>query len=125
VRLPPATPSGRLHQHLTVSEMKLSIDYYTTVLGFRYDHGVPGMAWLELNGMVLTLTPGEPQPQPGQYFGWRVDSLDALEELYRKLRVKRTRLSAAPDAAPGRSYFFAYDPDGYPLCFSCLPLDNE
>jgi catechol 2,3-dioxygenase-like lactoylglutathione lyase family enzyme len=125
VRNPPAKPEGSLHLHLVVSDMKRSIDFYATVLGFRYDHGLSGMAWLKLGELVLTLAPGQPEVQRGHYFGWRLESVEALEQHYARLRGKRIRLSAPPDPASGRLYFFAYDPDDYPLCFSFQQLERE
>ena len=42
----PLNLSGRPSLHLAVSDMKRSIDFYTTQLGFFYDHGVDNLACL-------------------------------------------------------------------------------
>ncbi len=55
---PAVQPAGRIHLHLIVSDMKRSIDFYVTVLGFFYDHGVREIAWLTREGLLLTLSPG-------------------------------------------------------------------
>lgn len=125
----PINPSGTVHVHLVVSEMKQSIDFYTTVLGFFYDHGIKEMAWLKCEGFLLTLAPGLAQnaePQPGQgYFGWAVESQDELERCYQELYQQRQSLSNPPDETVGRSYFFLYDPDGHAIIFSYTKLDYE
>lgn len=122
--LKPATqPVGWLHQHLIVSDMKRSIDFYVTVLGFFYDHGVPEIAWLTRAGLLLTLSPGAPTGALSSYFGWSVASADELQQHYDELYQRRQRLSAPPDIPGGRMYFFLYDPDDYPICFSVDPLD--
>jgi len=118
MRKPAIKPSGRLHIHRTVSDMKRAIDFYVTVLGFYYEEGVRDMAWLTQGGLLLTISPGEPVIDLGSYFGWTVDSLEELEQLYDRLYKRHVRLSAPPDALGGRYYFFAYDPDDYPLAFS-------
>lgn len=118
-------PSGRVHIHRTVSDMKRSIDFYVTVLGFYYEEGVKEMAWLTQDNLLLTISPGEPQIDLGSYFGWTVDSLAELDALYDKLYKRHIRLSAPPDAPGGRYYFFAYDPDDYPLAFSYQDSGSE
>jgi catechol 2,3-dioxygenase-like lactoylglutathione lyase family enzyme len=125
MRKPAIKPSGRVHIHRTVSDMKCSIDFYVTVLGFYYEQGVADMAWLTQNDMLLTISPGEPAVDLGSYFGWIVSSLEELEQLYDRLYKRHVRLSAPPDAPGGRYYFFAYDPDDYPLAFSYQERESE
>lgn len=117
-------PQGRVHLHLLASEMKASIDFYVTVLGFYYDRGNHEMAWLTREGMLLTLSPGEPAAQLSTYFGWSVGSINELEEYYASLKRRFQRLSAPPDPEQGRSYFFIYDPDDYPIAFTVNSLDS-
>jgi catechol 2,3-dioxygenase-like lactoylglutathione lyase family enzyme len=114
---------GQLHWHLQVSDMKRSIDFYTTLLGFYYDHGVREMAWLTRQQMLLTLSPGEPSPVETQYQGFLLGTPAELESWYGYLRQRGARLSGPPDPAGGRSFFFLYDPDDYPLAFSTVALD--
>jgi catechol 2,3-dioxygenase-like lactoylglutathione lyase family enzyme len=125
MRKPAIRPSGRVHIHRTVSDMKRAIDFYVTVLGFYYEEGVHDMAWLTQNDLLLTISPGEPEVDLGSYFGWIVDSQEELEQLYDRLYKRHVRLSAPPDAPGGRYYFFAYDPDDYPLAFSYQETGRE
>jgi catechol 2,3-dioxygenase-like lactoylglutathione lyase family enzyme len=115
--------TGRTHWHLVVSDMKASIDFYTTVLGFFYDHGTREAAWLRRGELMLTLAPGEPLPSTTQYMGFLLDSETALSAGYDALFLRRQRLSGPPDCPGGRSHFFLYDPDGYSVCFSYAKLD--
>lgn len=114
----PVKPAGSMHIHINVSDMKLSIDFYTTVLGFFYDHGVAEIAWLTRCNLLLTLAKGQPPQDPQNYFGWTVDSMQELTELYEHFYSKRQRLSAPPSPEENRCYFFIYDPDGYPIVIS-------
>ena len=113
-----------MHIHLSVEDMKASIDFYTTVLGFFYDHGVPEIAWLTRCNLLLTIAKGEVPQNPQHYFGWTVASLDELTELYAHFYGKRQRLSAAPSAEENRYYFFIYDPDGYPIVISYERMEH-
>lgn len=103
--------------------MKASIDFYTGVLGFFYDHGTREAAWLKRECLMLTLAPGQPQPGKSLYLGFFLDSEAALGEAYEALFRRRQRLSGPPDPAGGQGYFFLYDPDGYAICFSYSKLD--
>ena len=127
VKSKPINPGGTVHVHLVVSEMKRSIDFYTTVLGFYYDHGIKEMAWLKRDGFLLTLAPGlapANDPPTGQgYFGWALESQDELERCYQELYQERQTLSNPPDESVGRSYFFLYDPDGHAIIFSNSAMD--
>lgn len=105
--------------------MKRSIDFYVTVLGFYYDHGAPEMAWLTHERLLLTLSPGEPVLDLGSYIGWAVSSLEELQQLYARLSKRRVRISAPPDAAEQRYYFFAYDPDDYPIALSWQTFEQD
>lgn len=118
MRKPAIKPSGSVHIHRTVSDMKRAIDFYVTVLGFYYEQGVKEMAWLTQDNLLLTISPGEPVIELGSYFGWTVDSLAELDDIYERLYKRHIRLSAPPDVPGGRYYFFAYDPDDYPIAFS-------
>jgi catechol 2,3-dioxygenase-like lactoylglutathione lyase family enzyme len=116
--------------------MKRSIDFYVTVLGFFYDHGIREMAWLSRDDLLLTLSPAEAReseeaadtssvgfnPECG-YFGWRLESAEALEQAYGEFHNRRLSLSSPPDPAQGRPWFFLYDPDGYPISFSLVALE--
>jgi hypothetical protein len=114
---------GALHVHRTVSEMKQSIDWYVSRLGFFYDHGTLETAWLVAPGILLTLSPGTPTPDPQAYFGFALGSLEALEAAYAKLHGRMERLSSPADASAGRPFFFLFDPDDYPVIFSYSRLD--
>jgi hypothetical protein len=103
--------------------MKASLDFYTQVVGFYYDHGVRDVAWLSAPGLLLTLAQGEPRVDPGNYFGFAVESVDALEERYQWLYTRRHRLSGPPDPSGSGGHFFLYDPDDYPIIFSWTRLD--
>ncbi|MCB1185614.1 VOC family protein [bacterium] len=120
----PVRPVGSMHIHLAVSDMKTSIDFYTTVLGFFYDHGISEIAWLTRCNLMLTLGQGEPPKDPQLYFGWAVESMAELEELYEHFYRKRQRLSAAPSTEEARYYFFIYDPDGYPIVISFEQMEH-
>jgi catechol 2,3-dioxygenase-like lactoylglutathione lyase family enzyme len=120
----PLNLSGRLSLHLVVSDMKRSIDFYVTQLGFFYDHGVDNMAWLSRDNLLLTLSPGTPQTELNSYWGWSVPSAAQLDELFERFARRGLLLSAAPDAPGGRMYFFLYDPDNYPLVFSLDTLEH-
>ncbi|MEZ5338813.1 MAG: VOC family protein [bacterium] len=120
----PVRPVGSMHIHLAVSDMKTSIDFYTTVLGFFYDHGLKDIAWLTRCNLMLTISLGTPPSDPQHYFGWVVDSMEELEELYEHFYRKRQRLSAAPNPEEGRYYFFIYDPDGYPVVISYERMEH-
>jgi len=124
MRKPLASPSGRVHMHLVVSDMKTSIDFYTTVLGFVYDHGVREMAWLVRGELLLTLSPGLPAQGTAAYFGWTVGSAEDLDRLYERLHARGHRLSEPPDPQAGQHWFFLYDPDSHPICFSVDLLEN-
>lgn len=123
MRKPAAAPVGHVHLHLIVADMKRSIDFYVTVLGFYYDHGVREIAWLTREHLLLTLSPGTPSAELSSYFGWSVPDIEALQNHYDSLYTQRLRLSAPPDPEAGRLYFFLYDPDDYPVCFSVDSLD--
>lgn len=118
----PLQLSGRPSLHLSVSDMKRSIDFYTTQLGFFFDHGLDNLAWLVRPEVLLTLSPGTPQIELNSYWGWSVDSSEELIGLYDELKQRTLLLSAPPDPATGRLYFFLYDPDNYPLIFSVEQL---
>ncbi len=121
---PALIPAGRFHLHLLVEDMQASINFYTTVLGFYYDHGVPEMAWLVKEHLQLTISPGAPPKRPLNYFGWSLPTYEALEESYRALHNRFQRLSAPPDKDAGRSYFFLFDPDDYPIAFSVADMEH-
>ena len=112
-----------MHVHRTVGEMKTSIDFYVRMLGFFYDHGVLELAWLTAPHVLLTLAPGEPRADSGNYFGFTQESSAALEERYLWLYERRQRLSNPPDTSSGGGYFYIYDPDDYPVIFSVSKLD--
>jgi catechol 2,3-dioxygenase-like lactoylglutathione lyase family enzyme len=103
--------------------MKTSIDFYVGVLGLFYDHGVLEVAWLTAPGMLLTLAHGEPRVDPGNYFGFAVDNAADLEARYQWLYERRQRLSGPPDTSSGSGHFYVYDPDDYPVIFSCTKLE--
>jgi len=109
--------------HRTVSDMKVSIDFYVRVLGFFYDHGVRELAWLTAPGMLLTLAPGEPRVDSGHYFGFTVADGAELEARYQWLYEHRQRLSGPPDVSSGSGHFYVYDPDDYPVIFSVAQLE--
>ncbi len=133
---PPVQFAGGVHIHRLVADMKRSIDFYVTVLGFFYDHGIREMAWLTRDNLVLTLSPASTgegdtgnegssvgfNPECG-YFGWRLESAAALEQAYSGFHDQRLSLSSPPDPGQGRPWFFLYDPDGYPVSFSFITLD--
>ena len=121
----PLKPSGRLHLHLIVRDMKASIDFYTTVLGFYYVEGVPEMGWLTYEGMLLTLSPGDPPAELTTYFGWSVCDFAALEHHYEELHKRFQRLGPPPAKDEGREYFFLYDPDDYPVAFTVDPVSKD
>jgi catechol 2,3-dioxygenase-like lactoylglutathione lyase family enzyme len=121
---PALTATGRFHTHLLVSDMKASIDFYTTVLGFYYDHGVPELAWLVKDHLLLTIAPGAPPTHPQNYFGWSLATAQELEDTYAALRRRFQRVSAPPDLHAGRNYFFLWDPDDYPIAFTVADLEN-
>jgi catechol 2,3-dioxygenase-like lactoylglutathione lyase family enzyme len=108
--------------HLAVSDMKRSIDFYTTQLGFFYDHGRDNLAWLTRPELLLLLSPGTPSRELNYYFGWSVGGAQQLAELYAQLARRRLFLSEPPDSAGGH-YFFLYDPDFFPLLFIVETLD--
>lgn len=103
--------------------MKRSIDWYVTTLGLFYDHGVRDTAWLSGPGILLTLSPGSPAPDPQSYFGFALASEDELAQKYEALHRRMERLSGPADPAGGRPFFFVYDPDDYPIIFSYTELD--
>lgn len=116
--------SGRISLHLVVSDMKRSIDFYTTQLGFFYDHGLDNIAWLTRADIQLTLSPGTPQTELNSYWGWGVDDLAQLQELYDRFSRSGLLVGPAPDSTARRLYFFLYDPDNYPLIFSVDQLEH-
>ena len=111
--------------HLAVSDMKASIDFYVTELGFYYDHGIRQMAWLTRDNLLLTLSPDLPDLPFSSYFGFNLGSAAELEELYASFRQRHLRLSGPPDVTGGRLWFYVYDPDGYPVSFSCHFLEQK
>lgn len=132
----PVQFEGGVHIHRLVGDMKRSIDFYVTVLGFFYDHGIREMAWLSRGGLLLTLSPEGTQTDsessaPAQvgyspecgYIGWRISSTEELEEAYRDFHQRGLALSSPPDPTDGRPWFFLYDPDGHPISFSCVAMD--
>jgi catechol 2,3-dioxygenase-like lactoylglutathione lyase family enzyme len=125
MREPLIKPEGQVHIHLLVSEMKASIDFYVTILGFHYNHGLKDIAWLTRGELLLTLSPGEVAEELPNYFGWSVGSIQQLEEYYARLHARYQRLSAPPSVEEGRAYFFLYDPDGYPIAFSLALPEPE
>jgi catechol 2,3-dioxygenase-like lactoylglutathione lyase family enzyme len=120
---PPLNLSGRPSLHLAVSDMKRSVDFYTTQLGFFYDHGTDNLACLTRAEVQLTLSPGTPETQLNSYWGWSVESTEQLSELYARFTRRGLLLSDRPDADTGRMYFFLYDPDNYQLLFSVDRLE--
>ena len=122
MRQPLIRPAGHLHIQRTVTDLKQSIDFYTTVLGFQYIRGNGSTAWLAHGSLILTLSPGEPTVDLGSYFGWVISDPAALELLYEQLYRGHQRLSSPPDIPAGRSFFFVYDPDDYPIALSCQRL---
>ena len=123
MRKAPLKPAGKFHVHLIVRDMKASIDFYTTMLGFYYVEGVPEMAWLTYGEILLTLSPGEPPAELTTYYGWSVKNFAELEDHYERLNQKFARLGPAPSREDGREYFFLYDPDDYPMAFTVDPLN--
>jgi len=124
MRKKPVNPGGLFHVHRTVSDMKASIDFYVTVLGYYYDHGTTEMAWLRKPGLLLTLSPGETVLDLGSYLGWTVEDADELSKIYAELERRRLRLSAPPDQENNQHYFFLYDPDDYPIAFSVQQFEE-
>jgi catechol 2,3-dioxygenase-like lactoylglutathione lyase family enzyme len=121
---PPLPLTSRVALHLVVSDMKRSIDFYVRELGFFYDHGQDNLAWLLRDGLQLTLSPGTPQRELNSYWGWRLERPEELTDLYERLSQRGLLLGPPPDAAAGRTYFFLYDPDNYPLVFSLDTLEH-
>jgi catechol 2,3-dioxygenase-like lactoylglutathione lyase family enzyme len=118
MRKPLIRPTGHFHVQRTVTDVKRSIDFYTTVLGFHFEHGTGESAWLTNGNLILTLSPGEIAVDLGSYFGWVVGDAAELEQLYEQLFRGHQRLSWPPDASVGRAFFFLYDPDDYPIALS-------
>jgi catechol 2,3-dioxygenase-like lactoylglutathione lyase family enzyme len=125
MRKPLIKPTGFLHIQRTVTDMKRSIDFYVTILGFDFVGGNLEIAWLAHDNLVLTLSPGETTVDLGSYFGWIVNDETELERLYEQLFRGHQRLSAPPDADTGRSFFFVYDPDDNPIALSSRPATTR
>ncbi len=104
--------------------MKASIDFYTRMLGFYYDHGVRAVAWLTREGTLLTLSADEVQVDRGNYFGIAMNSAEELDALYKWLYERRQRLSGPPGTTQNFAHFFIYDPDDYPVIFSWQRMDS-
>lgn len=112
---------------LRVDRLDRALRFYGETLGFGLDWewrdapNLPPFAQVRRDGMILYLSEGEGDSQPGTLIYLYVDDVDAW---YRKLLASEVELESAPYDQPwGNREFRVMDPDGNALCF-CTPLQR-
>ena len=113
---------------LRVEQLDRALEFYGEALGFGLDWEwrdapeLPPFAQVRRDGMILYLSEGEGDSQPGTLVYLYVDDVDAW---YRIVREAGIPVDSAPFDQPwGNREFRAVDPDGNTLCF-CTPLGQR
>jgi catechol 2,3-dioxygenase-like lactoylglutathione lyase family enzyme len=125
---------ARLVPELACADVKASIDFYVSLLGFRirFERPESGFAYLEKDGAELMLeqagghwSTGELEQPYGRGINFQIDADDAPEiaarlaaagwPLFRPLHENWYR---AGDIENGQREFLVQDPDGYLLRFA-------
>jgi catechol 2,3-dioxygenase-like lactoylglutathione lyase family enzyme len=111
---------GGLTVGYQVSDIKRSIDWYSSVLGFTLLYHVEEMAWgelaTELKGVNIGLSQVE-KPNIGLCgkLTWGVKDIDAARKL---LEAKKVRFDGPTQEIPGMVKLATFfDPDGNPMMF--------
>ena len=107
------------HVHLGTKDLKKSVEFYTSVLGFKkkFDHE-PGVFLENTSGFLIAIDPvGEIPKFPSWYhLGFCLDSEQKTLEMYRK--CKSLNVSIVRELAQKENEyasFFITDPDGYKI----------
>jgi catechol 2,3-dioxygenase-like lactoylglutathione lyase family enzyme len=106
------------HLHLHVASVSRAAEFYERYFGMRQLVWHGDMVFMrDPAGMDLALAPAdEPEPLPDWFhFGFRLDSLAAVEALHDRLGADGVALTA-PYSVDGEFGFFrCRDPDGYQI----------
>ena len=110
---------------LRVARLDRALRFYGDGLGFALDWewrdapDLPPFAQVRRGGMILYLSEGEGDSQPGNLVYLYVEDVDAW---HRSLVERGIECESSPfDQAWGNREFRVRDPDGNALCF-CTPL---
>ena len=113
---------------LRVARLDRALAFYREGLGFELDWewrdspGLPPFAQVRCDGMILYLSEGEGDSQPGNLVYLYVEDVDGW---YRALSSRGVESEAEPVDQPwGNREFRVVDPDGNALCF-CAPLRSD
>jgi catechol 2,3-dioxygenase-like lactoylglutathione lyase family enzyme len=113
--------AGLTHIHLAVRDLARSLAFYTTVFGMKaMERDEQGMVFLRTPGAADTFTlrlaaPGEVVGSAGglDHFGFRLKDPRRLDDAIREVVEAGGMLIERGEHAPGVSYAYVADPDGY------------
>jgi catechol 2,3-dioxygenase len=116
------TPKYLGHVNIFVRNAERSQKWYEDVLGLHtYDLRPGGAAFMSANKeeshevALVQVGDNAPGPQKGQvglnHMAWRMESLEDLKELYRRLKEKQVPIERIGDHGVSLGIYF-HDPDG-------------
>lgn len=122
--VPPShrTPFGHAEPILCVSDLAVSVRYYTEALGLvSADWGTDEFTVVSREGATIYLSQRS-QGQPGTWVWVGVADVDAL---YREYVASGARVRHAPRNYPWALEFHVEDPDGHVLRFGSDPVPDR
>jgi len=119
---------GGLTVSYQVSDIQRSIDWYSSIMGFKLLYHVEEMAWCELASEVQRVNVGLSQVEKPSFglagkLTWGVKDIDAARKL---LESKKVRFDGPTIEIPGMVKLATFfDPDGNPMMFYQSLQENQ
>ena len=115
------TTQGLTHLHLFVADLDRSLRFYQEVFGFEelFRDG-PKMVLLKPPNSSDTITLNEKPARAGaaggiDHFGFRLTDKADLDDAIEEVEKAGGRLITRGEHAPGQTYAYVSDPDGYTI----------
>lgn len=113
---------GLTHVHLVVRDLQKSLRFYENVFGLeeRFRDG-PNMVFLNTPGTSDLITLNEDPAEVARagenggiaHIGFRLDESVNLDDAIREVEANGGKLLSRGEHAPGASFAYVEDPDGY------------
>ena len=107
------------HVHIGTKDLKKSVEFYTTIFGFKkkFDHD-PGIFLDNEAGFLMAIDPVDRVPEFPSWFhlGFCLNSEAEVHELYKKAKDKNVKFARDMMTEKDQfASFFVFDPDGYKI----------